>query len=111
MAIGGAYRAFAAEMTRYPSSSDEIRGFLEAKKDIWSKYSQSVDAFLASPRDGEPMVLLTKETFGPVSPLGEPWVAYESKGADGMKRLVDGRGFFEDKPAQEVDALFGATQE
>jgi hypothetical protein len=74
-----------------PADVAAMRTFLESRLPTLSAdYDvKSPDDLLASPRDGQPLVIVCGKKIAPPDSPETPWAAYEQTGVDG-KRLASG---------------------
>jgi hypothetical protein len=95
-----AYQDANTELGRPPKNADELKRFLKQFGDP--------DALLISPNDGEPYVVIwgANPVGGPTDYEGMfPILAYERKGADGMRAVTDIRGRPMTIPAGDLEKV------
>ena len=93
-----AYCKFNGNQQRTPKSLDELKPLLKEFGDP--------EKIILSPRDGQPYVLVGGLDISRVPSGGElPVVAYESKGVDGKRQVVDLRGKIRLLTPAEFDQL------
>lgn len=92
---------------RPPRSREEFVDFLESIPQEWQGLGmRSVDEFLTSPRDGEPLVVVVGKKLGQASPSGLPWVAYEQTGVRGKFLAINARGGVTEMSEAELTKMF-----
>jgi hypothetical protein len=79
-----------------PANEGQLSKFLDQQRGSWEGFGlASAKEFLASPRDGQPLVVLYGAARGAASGPTSPYVARESAGVDGVRLAVDMRGGIE----------------
>lgn len=92
------YCKFNGSYQRTPKTLDELKPMLKEFGDP--------EKIILSPRDGQPYVLVGGIDISRMSSGGEmPVIAYESKGADGKRQVVDLRGKIRLLTPAEFDQL------
>lgn len=116
----GVFRLVGMEYGRYmarhrdsrPADLEQFRAFLQSRSErLASLGVNELDVLLTSPRDGEPLVILTGPERGPISPYGNPWAAYERTGFNGLRLVTSSRGTVVEMTQEEFEVAFlaGAT--
>jgi hypothetical protein len=98
--VAMAYADAHAELNRGPKNAEELKRFLKPFGDP--------DALLVSPNDGQPYVVVwgANPTGGPTDYRNMfPILAYERKGADGKRVIVDVRGCPLTIPEEDLSKL------
>ena len=92
----------AANNGQPPKDAAAFRKFLEARLDQFAAYNvKSVDDLLKSPRDGQPLVIITGKKVSAPDQADFPWAAYEQTGANGKRMAVNVRGGVVDLTPEE----------
>jgi hypothetical protein len=89
------YGEFAAEHGgRAPNDEAEFREFLATRQERLEAGALDANSVLASPRDGEPLVVVYGGS-GPLVVDGMGLIAYEKSAVDGKRMVVNVRGGME----------------
>ncbi len=92
---------------RPPQKRADIIKYFEGIPEEWTGLGMNTaEEFLTSPRDGQPLVVVTGSDFGPLSPNGLPYIAYEQTGENGKVMLIDARGSVTEMPESDLRELF-----
>lgn len=95
---------------RPPQKRADIVKYFEGIPEEWTGLGMSTaEEFLTSPRDGQPLVVVTGGEFGPLSPNGLPYIAYEQTGENGKIMLIDARGSVTEMPESDLRELFSKS--
>lgn len=90
-----------------PANVEQFRGFLQSRRErLASLGVDELEVLLTSPRDGEPLVILTGPGSDPISPYGNPWAAYEKTGVGGSRLVTSSRGTVVEMTEEEFNAAF-----
>jgi hypothetical protein len=105
--LGRLYGQYMAENNGEPPADEkQLQDYLDKSAEFLK--SQSVASprdLLVSPRDGEPLIILYGKQIVPDENSGFPWIAYESRGADGKKYIIGSRGNVDEMTPEQIEAM------
>jgi hypothetical protein len=105
--LGRLYGEFLSQHnSQAPKNEAELIEFIDKSSEFLKTQGiESSQELFISPRDEEPLVVLYGKDMIPDGPGGLPWVAYESKGANGKKFLIGARGTTEEMTPEQIEAI------
>ena len=93
-----------------PKNEGQFKEFLAAElAQLGNQETNSVDALLRSPGEGQRLVVRYGELTGLASPNGYPWIGYIQTEPDGTFKVISARGELEEVDQQELDKLFSSN--
>jgi hypothetical protein len=85
-----------------PKDAAAFRQYLESRLDQLAGYNvKSADDLLKSPRDGQPLVIISGKKVSAPDQADSPWAAYEQTGVAGKRMAVNVRGGVVDLTPEE----------
>ncbi|WP_428304712.1 hypothetical protein [Lacipirellula sp.] len=102
--LGLLYGMHQSEYGAPPASQEKFIAYLQKSPENWSKIAPSADQFLASVRDGSPLVVIYGKPPKSAT-VSEPWIAYESNAVDGEHLLTNAFGHVESVSEEEFNQL------
>jgi len=92
----------AAHNGQPPKDAASFRQYLESRLDQLADYNvKSADDLLKSPRDGQPLVIISGKKVSAPDQGDFPWAAYEQTGVAGKRMAVNVRGGVADMTPEE----------
>ena len=89
-----------------PKTPTLFREYLQSRSEDLKRYNvETLDQLLVSPRDGQPLIIVTSQRRVPFGAPGMPWAAYEQTGVDGKRIAVQVRGGAHELTAEEIAKL------
>jgi hypothetical protein len=87
-----------------PANEQDFRAFMQTKQDVFEKTGRTIDAVLASPRTGEPLVFVYGKP--PVRSKSMSYIGYEKAPVDGKRLVIGTRGMYEELEEAEFKKIF-----
>ncbi len=105
--VGGLYGKYLSDHAgAAPANEAQFVAALEHNSAGWKKIVATPQAFLTSPRDKKPLVMVYGSVLKDSPETGFPPVAHEAEDVDGQIMVIDARGTAMLKSAADVSKLF-----
>lgn len=102
--LGLLYGMHQSEYGAPPASQEKFVAYLQKSPENWNKVAPSPEQFLASVRDGSPLIVVYGKPTK-VAAASEPWIAYEASAVDGNHLMTNAFGHVQSVSEEEFNQL------
>jgi hypothetical protein len=92
-----------------PANEEQFIAFLQQEPGNWNKLAPTAKELLASPRDGQPLVVVYGRPLKDDPEIGFPLIAHEKTGVDGQLIAISSSGTIVPKSSEDIARLFPSS--